>query len=143
MQRFIRDFSGSDLETFTLQINILWKRELPQDFWVIFIFLFTVFCCNSNEQSLPLKCLDHRANSFKNLSCFHYNKFASAMSYFVSLLYYCNLVLIFLRLLQAKPLVGSTLLVREGDRPELEEDEFYTRDLVGMKVFMKVCTLCG
>ncbi|XP_044461479.1 uncharacterized protein LOC123192863 isoform X2 [Mangifera indica] len=38
---------------------------------------------------------------------------------------------------QAKPLVGSTLLVREGDRPELEEDEFYTRDLVGMKVFMK------
>ncbi|KAJ0018906.1 hypothetical protein Pint_10081 [Pistacia integerrima] len=38
---------------------------------------------------------------------------------------------------QAKPLVGSTLLAREGDRPELEEDEFYTHDLVGMKVIMK------
>lgn len=38
---------------------------------------------------------------------------------------------------QARPLVGSTLLAREGDRPELEDGEFYTRDLVGMRVVMK------
>lgn len=41
--------------------------------------------------------------------------------------------------MQAKLLVGSTLLVMEEDRPELEEGEFYTRDLIGMRVFMKVC----
>ncbi|XP_061362563.1 uncharacterized protein LOC133306282 [Gastrolobium bilobum] len=38
---------------------------------------------------------------------------------------------------QAKMLVGATLLVTEEDRPELEEGEFYTRDLIGMRVFMK------
>ncbi|KAK4858116.1 hypothetical protein QYF36_011284 [Acer negundo] len=38
---------------------------------------------------------------------------------------------------QARLLVGSTLLAREGDRPELENDEFYTRDLVGMRVVLK------
>lgn len=39
---------------------------------------------------------------------------------------------------QARQLVGSTLLVREEDRPELEQGEFYTRDLVGMRVILKV-----
>lgn len=38
---------------------------------------------------------------------------------------------------EAKPLVGATLLVRESDRPELEEGEFYSRDLVGMRVILK------
>ncbi|XP_008797487.1 uncharacterized protein LOC103712681 [Phoenix dactylifera] len=38
---------------------------------------------------------------------------------------------------KAKQIVGSTLLVREEDRPELEEGEFYTHDLVGMKVVLK------
>ncbi|XP_059439372.1 uncharacterized protein LOC132171970 [Corylus avellana] len=38
---------------------------------------------------------------------------------------------------QAKQLVGSTLLVREEDRPELDEGEFYTRDLLGMRVVLK------
>ncbi|XP_019461440.1 PREDICTED: uncharacterized protein LOC109360777 [Lupinus angustifolius] len=38
---------------------------------------------------------------------------------------------------QAKMLTGSTLLVTEDERPELEEGEFYTHDLVGMKVFLK------
>ncbi|XP_015876137.3 uncharacterized protein LOC107412831 [Ziziphus jujuba] len=38
---------------------------------------------------------------------------------------------------QAKLLIGSTLLVREEERPELEEGEFYTRDLVGMRVYLK------
>lgn len=41
---------------------------------------------------------------------------------------------------QAKQMVGSTLLVREGDRPELDEDEFYTPDLFNMRVFLKVHT---
>lgn len=41
--------------------------------------------------------------------------------------------------MQAKLLIGSTLLVREEERPELEEGEFYTRDLVGIRVFLKVC----
>lgn len=40
---------------------------------------------------------------------------------------------------QAKQLVGSTLLVREHDRPELDEGEYYTRDLVGVRVILKVC----
>lgn len=43
---------------------------------------------------------------------------------------------------QAKQLVGSTLLVRDDDRPELEEGEFYTRDLVGMKVILKETSEC-
>ncbi|KAF9589735.1 hypothetical protein IFM89_028644 [Coptis chinensis] len=38
---------------------------------------------------------------------------------------------------KAKQLIGSTLLVMEEDRPVLEEGEFYTRDLVGMKVILK------
>ncbi|OVA02076.1 UTP--glucose-1-phosphate uridylyltransferase [Macleaya cordata] len=37
----------------------------------------------------------------------------------------------------AKQLVGSILLVRKGDHPVLEEGEFYTPDLVGMKVVLK------
>ncbi|TKY60101.1 Ribosome maturation factor RimM [Spatholobus suberectus] len=38
---------------------------------------------------------------------------------------------------QAKLLIGATLLVMEEDRPELEEGEFYTHDLIGMRVSMK------
>ncbi|KAL3020602.1 hypothetical protein AAZX31_05G153300 [Glycine max] len=38
---------------------------------------------------------------------------------------------------QAKMLIGATLLVTDEDRPELEEGEFYTHDLIGMRVFMK------
>lgn len=38
---------------------------------------------------------------------------------------------------EAKILIGATLLVTEEDRPELEEGEFYTHDLNGMRVFMK------
>lgn len=34
--------------------------------------------------------------------------------------------------------VGATLLAEDDDRPELDEDEFYSRDLVGMKVLLKV-----
>jgi hypothetical protein len=41
--------------------------------------------------------------------------------------------------MQAKMLIGATLLVTEEDKPELEEGEFYTHDLNGMRVFMKVC----
>ncbi|XP_043699697.1 uncharacterized protein LOC122650353 [Telopea speciosissima] len=38
---------------------------------------------------------------------------------------------------KAKQLVGSTFLVREHDRPVLEDGEFYTPDLVGMAVIHK------
>ncbi|CAO2842259.1 unnamed protein product [Amaranthus hypochondriacus] len=38
---------------------------------------------------------------------------------------------------EARQLVGSTFLVRNVDRPELEEDEYYSRDLVGMRVFLQ------
>ncbi|XP_015958091.1 uncharacterized protein LOC107482195 isoform X1 [Arachis duranensis] len=38
---------------------------------------------------------------------------------------------------QAKMLIGATLLVTEEDKPDLEEGEFYTHDLVGMRVFLK------
>ncbi|KAL2343224.1 hypothetical protein Fmac_004509 [Flemingia macrophylla] len=38
---------------------------------------------------------------------------------------------------QAKMLIGATLLVTKEDRPKLEEGEFYTHDLIGMRVFMK------
>ncbi|PKI37759.1 hypothetical protein CRG98_041840 [Punica granatum] len=38
---------------------------------------------------------------------------------------------------QAKQLIGSTLLVAKRDRPELDEGEFYTHDLVGMRVIHK------
>jgi len=43
-------------------------------------------------------------------------------------------------IVQAKMLIGATLLVTNDDRPELEEGEFYTHDLIGMRVFMKVCS---
>lgn len=61
------------------------------------------------------------------------------VNYYVSMYFILNLS----KLYQARPLVGSTLLAREGDRPELEDGEFYTRDLVGMRVVMKVCTYCA
>ncbi|PSS02963.1 Ribosome maturation factor RimM like [Actinidia chinensis var. chinensis] len=38
---------------------------------------------------------------------------------------------------QAQLLIGSTILVTEEDKPELEECEFYSHDLVGMKVILK------
>ncbi|CAM8924222.1 unnamed protein product [Rhodiola kirilowii] len=38
---------------------------------------------------------------------------------------------------EAKLLIGSSLLVQEEDRPELVDGEFYTRDLIGMKVLLK------
>ncbi|XP_010247556.1 PREDICTED: uncharacterized protein LOC104590543 [Nelumbo nucifera] len=38
---------------------------------------------------------------------------------------------------EARQLVGSTILVREEDRPVLDEGEFYTPDLVGMRVILK------
>lgn len=38
---------------------------------------------------------------------------------------------------KALKLVGSTILVSEKDRPELEEGEFYSQDLVGMTVILK------
>ncbi|KFK31467.1 hypothetical protein AALP_AA6G116000 [Arabis alpina] len=38
---------------------------------------------------------------------------------------------------QVRQLVGATLLAEEHDRPELDEGEFYTRDLVGMRVLLK------
>ncbi|XP_076897230.1 uncharacterized protein LOC143550478 [Bidens hawaiensis] len=38
---------------------------------------------------------------------------------------------------QAQQLVGSTILVLDEDRPELEEGDFYARDLVGLRVTLK------
>ncbi|XP_077226833.1 16S rRNA processing protein RimM family isoform X2 [Tasmannia lanceolata] len=38
---------------------------------------------------------------------------------------------------KAKQFVGSTILVRESERPVLEEGQFYIPDLVGMRVFLK------
>ncbi|KAI7738927.1 hypothetical protein M8C21_031813 [Ambrosia artemisiifolia] len=38
---------------------------------------------------------------------------------------------------QAQQLVGSTILVLDEDRPELEEGDFYARDLAGMRVMLK------
>ncbi|PIN13825.1 hypothetical protein CDL12_13553 [Handroanthus impetiginosus] len=38
---------------------------------------------------------------------------------------------------QAQKLVGSTILVTDEDRPVLEEGEFYTHDLIGMRVILK------
>ena len=40
--------------------------------------------------------------------------------------------------MQAKQLIGSSMLIKEDARPELEEGEFYTPDLFGMKVILKV-----
>lgn len=36
--------------------------------------------------------------------------------------------------------MGSTVLISDTNRPDLEEGEFYTRDLVGMRVILKVFT---
>ncbi|GMP73955.1 hypothetical protein CsSME_00031523 [Camellia sinensis var. sinensis] len=38
---------------------------------------------------------------------------------------------------QAQQLIGSTIVVTEEDKPELEEGEYYSRDLVGMRVSLK------
>ncbi|XP_059063415.1 uncharacterized protein LOC131051001 isoform X2 [Cryptomeria japonica] len=38
---------------------------------------------------------------------------------------------------KAKELVGATMFVRDDDRPALDEDEYYSRDLVGMSVVLK------
>lgn len=38
---------------------------------------------------------------------------------------------------QAQQLVGSTILVLDEDRPELDDGDFYARDLVGMRVSLK------
>ncbi|KAK9048162.1 hypothetical protein SSX86_032875 [Deinandra increscens subsp. villosa] len=38
---------------------------------------------------------------------------------------------------QAQQLVGSTILVLDENRPELDEGDFYARDLVGMRVTLK------
>ncbi|CAK9140137.1 unnamed protein product [Ilex paraguariensis] len=38
---------------------------------------------------------------------------------------------------KAQLLVGSTMLVMEEERPALAEDEFYSRDLIGMRVILK------
>lgn len=43
---------------------------------------------------------------------------------------------------QAQLLIGSTILVSEEDKPELEEGEFYSNDLVGMRVIHKVVLPC-
>ncbi|XP_056684001.1 uncharacterized protein [Spinacia oleracea] len=44
---------------------------------------------------------------------------------------------------EARQLVGSTFLVRNIDRPELEEGEYYSRDLVGMRVILKTGEAVG
>ncbi|GAB2299079.1 hypothetical protein Dimus_033150 [Dionaea muscipula] len=38
---------------------------------------------------------------------------------------------------QAMKLLGATLLVKENDRPELDDGEFYSHDLIGMRVILK------
>ncbi|XP_077243434.1 uncharacterized protein LOC143883980 isoform X2 [Tasmannia lanceolata] len=38
---------------------------------------------------------------------------------------------------KAKQFVGSTILVRESERPLFEEGQFYVPDLVGMRVVLK------
>ncbi|KAG2617503.1 uncharacterized protein LOC120664626 isoform X2 [Panicum virgatum] len=38
---------------------------------------------------------------------------------------------------EARQIVGSAILVKAGDRPEIEADEFYSLDLVGMRVIVK------
>ncbi|KAJ4845049.1 hypothetical protein Tsubulata_010844 [Turnera subulata] len=43
---------------------------------------------------------------------------------------------------QARQLVGSTLLVREDDKPDMEEGEFYINDLLGMRVILKETAEC-
>jgi hypothetical protein len=41
---------------------------------------------------------------------------------------------------QARQIVGSAVLVKARDRPEIKDDEFYSLDLVGMRVIVKVLT---
>jgi hypothetical protein len=48
------------------------------------------------------------------------------------------MVFILFLLKQAKEIIGSTLLIRSDDIPELQEGEFYTPHLVGMRVILKV-----
>ncbi|TVU20294.1 hypothetical protein EJB05_36498, partial [Eragrostis curvula] len=38
---------------------------------------------------------------------------------------------------EARQIVGSAVLVKAGDRPQMEDDEFYSLDLVGMRVIVK------
>ncbi|KAJ3670781.1 hypothetical protein LUZ60_008207 [Juncus effusus] len=38
---------------------------------------------------------------------------------------------------EAKHILGSTVMVKEEDKPELDEGEFYTPDLIGMRVVLK------
>ncbi|XP_066368176.1 uncharacterized protein [Miscanthus floridulus] len=38
---------------------------------------------------------------------------------------------------EARQIVGSAVLVKAGDRPEIEDNEFYSLDLVGMRVTVK------
>ncbi|CAL4894877.1 unnamed protein product [Urochloa decumbens] len=38
---------------------------------------------------------------------------------------------------EARQIVGSAILVKAEDRPEIEDDEFYSLDLVGMRVIVK------
>uniref|UniRef100_A0A804NTC6 RimM N-terminal domain-containing protein n=1 Tax=Zea mays TaxID=4577 RepID=A0A804NTC6_MAIZE len=38
---------------------------------------------------------------------------------------------------EARKIVGSAVLVKARDRPEIEDDEFYSLDLVGMRVIVK------
>ncbi|PWZ19554.1 Ribosome maturation factor RimM [Zea mays] len=38
---------------------------------------------------------------------------------------------------EARQIVGSAVLVKARDRPEIEDDEFYSLDLVGMRVIVK------
>lgn len=38
---------------------------------------------------------------------------------------------------EARQIVGSAILVKAGDRPEIEDDEFFSLDLVGMRVIVK------
>ncbi|KAJ1264107.1 hypothetical protein BS78_09G237100 [Paspalum vaginatum] len=40
-------------------------------------------------------------------------------------------------LYEARQIVGSAILVKAGDRPEIEDGEFYSLDLVGMRVIVK------
>ena len=56
------------------------------------------------------------------------------------IIFFVNSYFLFLKckIYQAQQLVGSTILVLDEDRPELEEGDFYARDLVGMKVTLKV-----
>lgn len=70
-----------------------------------------------------------------SLSLYHFIIFFS--SSFTSLPILFKFFL-FMYLYQARQLVGATFLVKSIDRPELEEGEYYSRDLVGMKIIHKV-----